>query len=173
MTSSLPACGGDSTVQLQIRRFHQRDAADIIDLSLRAWEPVFESLEATLGRTILLRLHPDWRCDQRRAVEDVLATEAIEVWVASSADGIAGFAAIKLSEEKRMGEVYMIAVDPRYQRNGVGAQLMSFALDRMRDGGMTVAMVDTGGDPGHAPARHVYEKAGFTLLPIARYFKAL
>jgi hypothetical protein len=34
-------------------------------------------------------------------------------------------------------------------------------------------MVETGGDPGHAPARHVYEKTGFTLLPIARYFKAL
>jgi RimJ/RimL family protein N-acetyltransferase len=38
---------------------------------------------------------------------------------------------------------------------------------------MTVAMVEAGGDPGHAPARRVYEKAGYTLLPIARYFKNL
>jgi len=38
---------------------------------------------------------------------------------------------------------------------------------------MKVAMVETGGDPGHAPARHVYEKAGYTLLPIARYYKNL
>jgi RimJ/RimL family protein N-acetyltransferase len=38
---------------------------------------------------------------------------------------------------------------------------------------MTVAMVKTGGDPGHAPARRVYEKAGYTFLPIARYFKNL
>jgi hypothetical protein len=38
---------------------------------------------------------------------------------------------------------------------------------------MTVAMVETGGDPGHAPARDLYEQIGFTLLPIARYFKAL
>ncbi len=160
-------------MQLQIRPFRQDDAAEIVDLSLRAWAPVFESLESTLGRNILLRLHPDWRADQQRAVEDVLATEAIEVWVAASADGITGFAAIKLAEEKRLGEVYMIAVDPRYQNSSVGAQLMRFSLDRMRDRGMTVAMVETGGDPGHAPARHVYEKTGFTLLPIARYFKAL
>jgi hypothetical protein len=34
-------------------------------------------------------------------------------------------------------------------------------------------MVETGGDPGHAPARRTYEKAGYTLMPIARYFKAL
>jgi len=34
-------------------------------------------------------------------------------------------------------------------------------------------MVKTGGDPGHAAARRTYEKAGCTLLPIARYFKPL
>jgi ribosomal protein S18 acetylase RimI-like enzyme len=160
-------------MHLQIRAFRQDDAAEIVDLSLRAWEPVFESLEAALGRTILLRLHPDWRSDQRRAVEEVLAAEGIEVWVAVSPDHVAGFAATKLHAEKRMGEVYMIAVDPRDQNNGVGVRLMTFALDRMRDRGMAVAMVETGGDPGHGPARHVYEKTGFTLLPIARYFKAL
>jgi hypothetical protein len=38
---------------------------------------------------------------------------------------------------------------------------------------MTVAMVETGGDPGHAPARHTYEKQGFRLFPVARYFKKL
>jgi hypothetical protein len=38
---------------------------------------------------------------------------------------------------------------------------------------MRVAMVSTGGDPGHAPARRVYEKAAFTLQPSAQYFKAL
>jgi ribosomal protein S18 acetylase RimI-like enzyme len=118
-------------MQVEIRPFHQDDTAGIVDLSLRAWAPVFESLDATLGRTLLSRLHPDWRCDQQKAVEEILATGAIEVWVAASADGIAGFAAIKLGEERRMGEVYMIAVDPRFQKNGIGAQLMSFALDRM------------------------------------------
>ena len=38
---------------------------------------------------------------------------------------------------------------------------------------MRVAMIGTGGDPGHAPARRVYEKADYTLIPMARYFKAL
>ena len=36
---------------------------------------------------------------------------------------------------------------------------------------MRVAMIETGGD--HAPARRVYEKAGFTPLPAVRFFKSL
>jgi len=43
----------------------------------------------------------------------------------------------------------------------------------MRAKGVTVAMVETGGDSGHAPARRAYEKSGFRLLSVARYFKKL
>jgi len=38
---------------------------------------------------------------------------------------------------------------------------------------MSIAMVETGGDPGHERARHTYEKVGFELFPVARYFKKL
>ena len=44
------------------------------------------------------------------------------------------------------------------------------SLDRLKDDGKKVAMVETGGDPGRATT---YEEAGFVLLPIARYFKNL
>src|SRR5918994_924829 len=63
--------------------------------------------------------------------------------------------------------------DPDYQGGGIGTALTEFALDRLEDAGMKVAMVETGGDPGHAAARRTYEKAGYVLLPIARYFKSL
>jgi len=35
------------------------------------------------------------------------------------------------------------------------------ATDRLRELGMRVAEVGTGGDPSHAPARRAYAKAGF------------
>jgi hypothetical protein len=47
------------------------------------------------------------------------------------------------------------------------------ATDWIRQAGLPVAMIDTGGDDGHAPARRVYERAGYTPMPIVRYFKAL
>jgi hypothetical protein len=34
-------------------------------------------------------------------------------------------------------------------------------------------MIDTGGDPGHAPVRRLYERTGYTALPVARYFLAV
>jgi len=49
----------------------------------------------------------------------------------------------------------------------------SLHVTRLKQAGMTTAVVDTGGDPGHAPAPRTYESAGFRLFPIARYFKKL
>jgi RimJ/RimL family protein N-acetyltransferase len=34
-------------------------------------------------------------------------------------------------------------------------------------------VLGTGGDPGHEPARRVYERLGFQLFPSAQYFRVL
>ena len=146
----------------------------MVDLSLRAWAPAFASLEQALGSNIFRRQHPDWREDQRRAVEEVCASQEKRVWVAEANGTAVGFVAIEFHHpERSMGEISMLAVDPDYQGGGIGTALTEFALDRLKDAGMRVAMVETGGDPGHAAARRTYEKAGYVLLPIARYFKNL
>ena len=72
-----------------------------------------------------------------------------------------------------MGAIDINCVDPDYQRRGIASQLTRHALDHMRQRGMDIAAVETGGDPGHAPARAAYEALGFTLLPSARYLKQL
>jgi ribosomal protein S18 acetylase RimI-like enzyme len=158
----------------RIRPFEDRDAEAVIDLSLRTWAPVFASLEGVLGPDIFRRLHPDWREDQRRAVREVCAEKQGRVWVAEVEGATVGFVATEVFDPRRnLGEVSMLAVDPDYQGDGIGTALTEFALDRLKDAGMKVAMVETGGDPGHAAARRTYENAGFVLLPIARYFKNL
>ena len=96
------------------------------------------------------------------------------MWVAEAGASVVGFVAVEFDHpERSMGEISMLAVHPDYQGGGIGTALTEFALDRLKDAGMTVAMVETGGDPGHAAARRTYEKAGYTHLPIARYFKNL
>ena len=67
----------------------------------------------------------------------------------------------------------MLAVHPEYQNHGFGTELNIFALQKMKESGMKLAEVGTGGDEGHAPARRSYEKAGYTGLPLVRYYKAL
>jgi ribosomal protein S18 acetylase RimI-like enzyme len=52
-----------------------------------------------------------------------------------------------------MGVIDIIGVDPDHHRTGVASALTAFALDHMRQQGMDIAVAETGGDPGHAPAR--------------------
>ena len=157
-----------------LREFTDDDLDAVVTLALRAWEPVFASLRDVLGESgVFALLHPDWRADQRTAVRDTCRAAGMRVWVAEVDAVVAGFVAARLEPGQRIGEVVMIAVDPGQQRHGIAAQLMSAALDWFSTSGMAVAMVETGGDPGHAPARRAYERSGFTPLPVARYFKRL
>ena len=47
-----------------------------------------------------------------------------------------------------MGEIYILAVAPRYQRQGIGKALMTYACDQIKQKGMEMVMVETGGDLG-------------------------
>jgi ribosomal protein S18 acetylase RimI-like enzyme len=119
------------------------------------------------------RLYPEgWRASQRQAVEAVCAAQKTRVWVAEVGASAVGFVALELHPEDSIGEIYILAVDPDH-KGSLETALTEFALVRVQDAGMAVAMVDTGGDPGHAAAPRTYEKAGCVRLPIARYFKNL
>ena len=127
-----------------------------------------------LGDSVFLRLHPDWRASQAEAIRSSCTSDDRDVFVAVAEGRPVGFVSIAMNAfHDRMGWIDIIGVDPRYQRRGIATLLTEFALDHMRQSGMDIAVVETGGDPGHAPARATYEASGFALLPIARYFRLL
>jgi GNAT superfamily N-acetyltransferase len=158
-----------------IRPLRESDLDAIVELSLRAWEPVFESLRSVLGDAIFARLHqPDWRTVQAEAVRSSCTSEERDVFVAVAGDRPVGFATVALNAyHEGMGVVDMIAVDPAFQRRGIATALMNRSADHMREHGMDIAVVETGGDPGHAPARAMYERSGYTALPVVRYLELL
>ncbi len=159
---------------VDLRGYRPSDEEALVELSLRAWAPVFDALHDALGPDLFVQLRGDWRAGQVGEVRGVLADPAQRVWVAEDAGGKAvGFVAAKLHAEGELGEIYMIAVDPAAQGQGIGMALTSVATDWLRESGMRVAMIETGGDRGHAPARRLYERAGYTPLPAVRFFKAL
>jgi len=127
-----------------------------------------------LGPNIYALIWPDWRTSQREAIETVCTDgERTTVWIAE-VDGVAvGFLAYELNIKESIGEVQLLAVHPEYQNLGIGTELNNFALRKMKESGMKMARVDTGGDPSHAPARRSYQKAGYTALPLVRYFRNL
>ena len=160
-------------VNLEIRLVCDDDIEELVQLSLLAWVPVFDSFEQILGPTIYRSIWPDWQAGQREGVETVCRDGEKTVWVAE-VDGLAaGFVAYELNAKERTGEVLLLAVHPDYQNRGIGTELNRFALAQMVESGMMMAKVETGGDPAHAPARRSYEKAGYTALPLVRYFQDL
>ena len=162
------------TNAIEIRGFRESDLDTVVEFSLRAWEPVFAAVRDVLGDDIFLRLHPDWEANQSEAVRSSCTNVERDVFVAVASGRPVGFVAIALNAfHERMGIIEIIGVDPDYQRRGISSRLTEFAAEHMRSRGMDIAVVETGGDPGHAPARAAYETAGFTLLPIARYFRLL
>lgn len=53
----------------------------IVRLSLRAWEPVFESLEAAMLPAVYRAFyHGDWRAAQQAAVEATCGEADVHVW---------------------------------------------------------------------------------------------
>lgn len=110
--------------------------------------------------------------DTWRAKLAALTAGALPFLVAEVDGRVAGFVALH-SLDATTGEIHMVAVDPALQRHGVGRALTEQATTRLRERGSSIAMVETGGDPGHAPARALYEHCGYTPLPSVRYFRTL
>jgi GNAT superfamily N-acetyltransferase len=159
--------------QTTIRALLPDDVESVVEFSVRAWKPVFESFGRLLGPEIFRHIYPDWAQDQASAVDSTCRAEGSRVWVADADGRPVGFVAVIIHDDTETGEIYMIAVDPDFQNQGIGLRLVSFAVQQIAGLGMTLAEIGTGGDPGHAPARRVYEKAGFTPLPLVRYYKPL
>lgn len=159
---------------ISVREYLATDLDEVLAITERAWEPVFPKMREDIQDYVYDAFYPDgWRTRQRADVTATCLDEETAMWVAESTGTLAGYMGLREHPEDSMGEISIIAVDPRFQRQGVGSALMAFAFEWMRQRKLKIALVETGDDRGHAPARASYERAGFSRYPVARYFKAL
>lgn len=68
--------------------------------------------------------------------------------------------------------MFLLSTRGTKEKESAGA-LVQHAIEQARVQGMRMVMVETGDDPGHSPARHLYEGSGFKRWPVARYFKEI
>ena len=161
-------------VTIDIVAFEPRHEAALIDLSLRAWAPVFQKLEPAVQPYVFQNFYPQgWAARQTADIREFLRAEGERAFVAVEKDLVLGWVGVRLHPHDRMGEIYILAVDPACQGRGVATALMNHAMAVMLRAGLAMVMVETGDDPGHAPSRATYESAGFERWPVARYFRQL
>ncbi len=145
---ALPAPSSD----LAVRPFEPDDAAALLALNRRAF---------------------GWHPEQGDMTADDLRERQCEPWYDPAGfllherqGRLAGFCWTKLHpagalvpEDPAMGEIYVIAVDPDFQGQGIGAPLTLAGLRYLHSRGPTTAMLYVESDNGAANA--VYERLGF------------
>ena len=161
---------------LHLRTAEADDLEPLIELTIRAFHDIQDGIRAQLGDALFEPQNGDWRGDYRRTLTDLVAPEQRgRTLVAVMAGAPVGYAAWTTHPGPRgdQGEITLLAVDHVHQQHGAGRALIEAACDAMRDAGCVVAIVGTGGDEAHTPARAAYTAAGFTALPTVFYSRLL
>jgi ribosomal protein S18 acetylase RimI-like enzyme len=160
---------------LNIRPFEAPDLPAMQQLRQAAFKPVFQSFRDIVGEQIYLIALAKSDAEQAELLESICKSDSPhQVFVVEVHEDIAGFVSFSLNHDKRVGEIGLNAVHPKYAGRGIGTEMYEFAMARMKECGLVLATVGTGGDPSHAPARRAYQKAGFgPALPSVFLYKLL
>lgn len=141
-------------------------------IAIKAWTPIRQEFRRLLGDEIYETFFNDWQTKKKNSVINKLKSG--RGYVALVDNTVAGFISYGVNEITKTGEIMENAVDSDFKGMGIGTMMYNFVMDKMRDEGMICAVVATGGDDAHAPARRAYEKAGFEkYLPSVKYYKKL
>jgi GNAT superfamily N-acetyltransferase len=129
-----------------------------------AFAPVFASFRNILGSEIYELAQQKEDMAQADLLSSYLrAGSGWELCLAVKEKETIGFISLKPDPHTYVGEIGLNAIDPLWTGQGFGLAMYEFAVNRLRDRGMKVAVVATGGDVSHEPARKAYRKAGFDV----------
>jgi GNAT superfamily N-acetyltransferase len=165
MTASAPS----------IRPFEPGDLPALQHIRRAAFEPVFRSFREIVGAEIAAIAFIHAEAEQAKLLDDICAAESgHHVLVVMAGDGIVGFVSFTIDTDRRTGEIGLNAVHPDHAGRGLGTWMYGHVTARMKELGMVLITVGTGGDPSHAPARRAYEKAGFgPAIPSVHLYRLL
>lgn len=117
-------------------------------------------ITAQLVQLDCLAFGVEWGLDAIALREALRATTMSEIFVVRRKE-IEGFVLVGASDSR--GYIQRLAVDPRYQRSGIAATLLSTALAWLRTRNCEETVVNT--EFTNTAALNLYRKFGFTELP--------
>ncbi|WIM72823.1 GNAT family N-acetyltransferase [Corynebacterium suedekumii] len=104
-----------------------RDA--LLDLSLRAWEPIFPALADEVPASVYASFYPGAGAIVSEPISQRFSTPNRTTLIShSKRDRPVGWVCTRLHPDDAMGEVYVLVVEPSYQRRGIGKALMEHAF---------------------------------------------
>ena len=116
-------------------------------------------------RAHLDELAPTAPAESRHALDlAALQSPGVRMWVTYDADGVAGTAALSALEPGHE-ELKSMRTAPRVRGRGIARGLLAHVLADARARGVERVSLETGSMGFFAPARRLYESAGFVPCP--------
>lgn len=158
---------------VRIRDCAPSDIPALIDLTVVAFAPLFTEVLPAVRPAVFEHDHGAWQNDYRLEVPSLLAPEEDRfITLAEEHDRVLGYVGWNISGSTN-GRLEMVAVQPDSRQRGVARELCEVVLARLKQRGVAVVHVGTGGDAFHAPARALYESLGFDPYPGVDYARAI
>lgn len=157
-----------------MRTARAEDADRCGEIAVLAWQRVFDAMQEMLGPELAEPYGGGWEERKRNEVTGFVARTPERAIVTEMDGQVVGFLTFNPAGREGVGEIGNNAVHPGWQGHGIGVRQCERVLEIFREMGLKAATVYTGLDEGHAPARAMYVKAGFThSTPHIRYFMKL
>jgi len=141
-------------------------------ISLRAFRPGVDDDAWLRVNNRAFRHHPEqgaWDADtlRQRIGEDWFDAAGFLLAV-DAGDGLAGFCWTKVHPDDRLGEIYVIGVDPAHEGTGLGKALVLAGLQHLAGVGMPEGMLYV--DASNKRAVALYERLGFHVDHVDRAY---
>lgn len=126
---------------MKIRAFQPDDLARVRQITVDSFEGV--SIDRNIERDFGLVDGKDWRERKARDVTTDCEVHPQGVFVAEEEGEVVGYITTRLDAFTGIGRIPNLAVDERYRGRGLGGELIRFAIDWMREQGMSLAKIET------------------------------
>ncbi len=161
---------------MNIRPYRPTDLPSLVDLTIEVFGPFYEqSFRSMVPADVYAHQHGSWADDYRESVPKLHDPDHNKHVAVAEADTgeIVGYIAWVIDTLRRHGEIDTVGVRESARGHDLGRRLCEHAMSHMRECGVEVVELGTGGDEFHAPARALYEALGFHQVPVAVYMRAL
>ena len=156
---------------MTIRPFQEADRETILRITETCFEGV--SIDRNIEKKFGLIGGHDWAWRKRRAVASELDTNPRGVFVAEVDGACAGYVTTRIDPATKIGVVPNLAVDPAFQKHGLGRRLIDAAVAHAKREGMLYLKIETLDQ--NAVGQRFYPAYGFTevarqvhyLMPLA------
>ncbi len=132
---------------------------------IEGWKPIRRAQKALIGEISYNAMFTDWEANKAKSVVIcAFGNRPGRCCFSAMSDGtVAGVLTAHFSDDGcPLLEIGNNSVSAEFAGRGIGSSMYRFILGEAKKRGCRYAMVETGLDEGHAPARRAYEKAGFS-----------